>query len=188
MNRLHMVQGSGIDSDLNDTGREQAKRFFREFAGEGFQAIYTSGLKRTHQSVQKFIDLGLKWQVLPELNEISWGEKEGRAITPEDDQTYGDTIRHWKAGRTDVAFVGGETPDAVAIRLRAGLAKILAATGEERVLVCMHGRAMRVLLCLLLRYPLSQMETFEHRNLCLYKINYTGTLFALELANYNLRG
>ena len=45
----------------------------------------------------------------------------------------------------------------------------------------MHGRAMRILLTTLLRYPLSAMNLFEHHNLCLYKLHYTGGLFSVEL-------
>lgn len=178
-----MVQGSGIDADLNDTGREQARRFFLHYAGEGFRKVYTSQLKRTHQSVQKFIELGVPWQVLPGLNEISWGEKEGRIITPQDDNEYFRILSGWSKGQTDMAFKGGETPDAVGIRLREALKDIMAHDSEDKVLVCMHGRALRIFMCLLLNYPLSCMEAFEHSNLCLYKLNYTGSRFSIEMAN-----
>jgi broad specificity phosphatase PhoE len=44
----------------------------------------------------------------------------------------------------------------------------------------MHGRAIRILLCQLLHYPLKSMDMFEHENLCLYLLNYTGSMFTVE--------
>ena len=47
----------------------------------------------------------------------------------------------------------------------------------------MHGRAMRILLCQLLNYPLRSMDMFEHENLGLYLIHNTGTQFIIDLYN-----
>ena len=44
----------------------------------------------------------------------------------------------------------------------------------------MHGRAMRILLCQLLKYPLRCMDQFEHQNLCLYQLDYTGSMFTVK--------
>lgn len=183
-NRLKLVQGSGIDSDLNETGMAQARRFFHKFASEGFNKVYTSKLKRTHQSVQRFVDLGLPLQQLEGLNEMSWGTKEGRPTTDEDETHYGYVTTQWMNGNTALAFPEGESPDEVAARMRPAIEHILAQPGEEKVLICMHGRALRVLLCLLLHYPLTCMEGFEHRNLCLYKLRQAGTRFYIETGNY----
>ena len=47
----------------------------------------------------------------------------------------------------------------------------------------MHGRAMRILLTLMLNYPLKSMDTFEHSNLGLYELTYTGTMFTVDKFN-----
>ncbi len=62
---------------------------------------------------------------------------------------------------------------------------ILSHPEEEIVLVAMHGRAMRILLCWLTNQPLSHMDQFEHSNLCLYKLqyHYDSAQFTIELAN-----
>jgi probable phosphoglycerate mutase len=177
------VQGSGVDSDLNDTGRDQARRFFLQYASDGFDKIYTSALKRAQQSVEKFVQLGIEQEALPELNEISWGNKEGKPITPSEDAVYHETLKRWAAGETHLPFAGGESPDHVAKRLLAGLTHIFKAEGEQKILICMHGRAMRILLCLLLQYPIRSMEAFPHQNLCLYKAVWTGTRFQLQICN-----
>jgi probable phosphoglycerate mutase len=54
---------------------------------------------------------------------------------------------------------------------------------EKTILICMHGRAMRILLCQLLNYPLRGMDTFEHKNLCLYQLDFTGSMFAIKKHN-----
>ena len=52
-------------------------RFFKKYKDYPFQKIYISQLKRTYQSIEPFINLGLQFEVLEGLNEISWGEKQG---------------------------------------------------------------------------------------------------------------
>ena len=179
-----IVQGSGIDSSLNDHGRSQARAFFEHFRDVGFERIYTSSLKRTKETVQGFIDLGIPHESLPGLNEISWGSKEGQKITPEEDAYYHWMLRQWQEGNTSLKIEGGESPDDVARRQRPAMDIILSRTKEKNVLVCMHGRAIRILLCQLLNYPLKSMDLFEHENLCLYLLNQTGTMFSLEKFNY----
>ena len=46
-NRRGVVQGSGIDSDLNEMGRAQAMAFFQAYQHVPFAKLYISGLK-TH--------------------------------------------------------------------------------------------------------------------------------------------
>ncbi|PJJ61202.1 histidine phosphatase family protein [Hymenobacter chitinivorans] len=175
-----IVQGSGVDSDLNAAGHRQAAHFFAAYQHLPFDKVYTSTLKRTHQSVQGFLDLGLPHEEHAGLNEISWGVREGMRITPEEDEEYNGVLQQWKRGETHARLLGGESPDEVAARQRPFIELLRSRPEEETVLVCMHGRAMRVLLCQLLHYPLSAMDSFEHRNLCLYKLHYTGSLFSVS--------
>ena len=175
-----IVQGSGVDSSLNDVGRRQAEQFFTAYRQVPFAKVYTSALRRTQESVQRFLDLGLPHEAHAALNEISWGVREGTRITMEEDQEYRQVLIDWAEGRTTSRLLGGESPEEVAARQRPFVDLLKASHDEETVLVCMHGRAMRVLLCQLLNYPLSCMEGFEHSNLCLYKLEYTGTMFTVK--------
>ena len=59
LNKRGIIQGRGMDTDLNDEGRNQAKAFFDAYRSVPFDKIYISELKRTQQSVQAFIDLGI---------------------------------------------------------------------------------------------------------------------------------
>jgi probable phosphoglycerate mutase len=64
-------------------------------------------------------------------------------------------------------------------RQRVALSRIMTNDHQKQVLVCMHGRAMKSFMCLLLREPLSNMEKYQHSNLCLYVVKYDGSGFSL---------
>ena len=71
----------------------------------------------------------------------------------------------------------------MARRQRPVLDRLLDPADPDRtVLVCMHGRAMRILLCQLLRYPIWEMDAFPHENLCLYELVWTGTMAQVRRA------
>lgn len=179
---MGIVQGSGVDSSLNDYGRAQARAFFETYKQVHFEKIYTSILKRTVESVNDFISLGIPHEKLAGLNEINWGYKEGKKITPEEDEYYHYMLAQWKEGNTALKINGGESPEDVIERLKPAIAHILSQP-EQTILICMHGRAIRILLCYLLHLPLKEMDSFEHQNLCLYLLNYKDDVFVIEKSN-----
>lgn len=182
-NKLGIVQGSGVDSNLNEHGKKQAQAFFNAYKTVKFDKIYTSSLKRSIESVCGFIKAGIPYEPLQGLNEISWGYKEGQPITPEEDEYYHYMLSQWRLGNTSMKIDGGESPDDVVRRLGPAMDTIMSRTDESTVLICMHGRAIRILLCYLLNHPLKDMDSFEHSNLCLYLLNYSDNAFSLEKTN-----
>ena len=178
-----IVQGSGVDASINATGRAQSRAFYEAYRDIPFERIYTSKLKRSQESVELFAQLGIPTESHLGLNEISWGTKEGQKITPEEDVYYHWMLMEWQEGKTDVPIEKGESPDEVAWRQRPFLELLRSRSSEKNVLICMHGRAMRILLCQLLNYPIRSMDMFEHENLGLYLIHYSGTHFTIELYN-----
>jgi phosphoserine phosphatase len=181
-NRRNIVQGSGVDTDLNELGQQQAGLFYEAYKAHPFEVVYTSALKRSGQSVSQFLSKGIRHIALPELNEISWGDFEGRAQTPEQREKYWETVNQWRSGQLDACIPNGES--AIQLQQRQKKAAELILRGsEEQVLVCMHGRAMKSFLCLLLDKPLTQMEDFQHTNLCLYHLEYDGSTCRLVKGN-----
>lgn len=177
------MQGCGVDSDLNEEGRAQAGAFFEAYRHVSFDKVYTSALKRSQQSVELFVRQGVPFEPLAGLNEISWGTNEGKRITPEEDAYYQWMLQQWQLGHVEHRIEGGESPLDVALRQREALDLILSRTNEQNVLICMHGRALRILLCQLLRYPLRSMDMFEHQNLGLYQVTYSGSMFSVVRYN-----
>ena len=178
-----IVQGSGVNSSINDKGKLQAQAFYDAYKDIPFNKIYTSALKRTTESVQPFIDKGIPFVQMEGLNEISWGKKEGQAITLEEDAYYNWMLNQWQLGNTNERIEGGESPEDVTRRQDSALNYIMSKTEESTILICMHGRAIRILLCRLLNYPLRSMDMFEHQNLCLYQLDFTGTMFSVRKYN-----
>lgn len=185
-NRKGIVQGSGVDADLNDLGRAQGHSFYNFYRNTAFHKVYISKLKRTYQSVQDFIEVAkLPFESHAGLNEISWGTKEGKMPNYLDDEYYKNLIHNWNSGNVTMPTDQGESPMDVRLRQMPVIDLILSRPEEETILVCMHGRAIRILLTTLLEKPLSEMDTFEHQNLCLYVLsyNYLNNTFTLETAN-----
>ena len=184
-NRRGVVQGSGIDAPLNDVGWLQARAFYEAYRTVSFEHVYTSVLQRSIQSVQGFLDDGLPHTKLAGLNEISWGVKEGKVPTSSEHSYFTDMIDAWQEGEVDLAIEGGESPRMVQDRQRGALDRILAPEDESPILICMHGRAIRIFLCLMLERDLRHMDEYPHHNLGLYLLTYDyGTRqFTLERTN-----
>jgi len=181
-NRTGVVQGSGVNSALNENGYKQANLFFNAYKDFPFEKVYTSSLRRTIQSVQKFIDKGIPHQILPGLNEISWGKSEGIPFSPETNKMYYGMIKSWKKGNITDKLEGGESPVEVKVRQETAIKHIIE-NGEECVLVCMHGRAMKILLAWITGHSVAKMDSFEHENLSLYILNYNGKGYKIEKRN-----
>lgn len=182
-NKRGIIQGSGIDSDLNETGLKQAEQFYQAYHHISFDAIYTSELKRTQQSVARFAEAGHQIQPMSELNEINWGVFEGLKGTPDSHRIYLSMVNDWKAGLLDRSVDKGETPNQLQRRQAKGLQKLLDKTNEQCILISMHGRALRSFLCLLTGTPLERMDEFKHNNLCLYIVEKEGDKFRVEEQN-----
>lgn len=182
-NRLGIVQGAGVDTALNDTGREQAAAFFRHYHKVPFDKVYISSLRRTRETVAGFTEQGLPTEVIPELNEINWGILEGEKPSPEISALFLETVRRWQEGDLDFAVEKGETPRQLQTRQAVGLEKILSRKEEKTILICMHGRAMRSFLCLLTQRPLERMDDFGHSNVCLYILHEHEDGFHVALDN-----
>lgn len=179
-NKNHIIQGSGIDSDLNDWGRQQALAFYESYQDVPFDKIYTSDLKRTKQSVQLFTENNFPTEHHEGLNEISWGAREGKKIGEVEDQYYHDMLQRWREGEIGLAIDGGESPLDVQARQKPVLELILSRQEEKNILICMHGRAIRIFLSLLMDTPLQEMDThYEHSNLCLYQLRNENGIFQI---------
>jgi len=183
LNKRGIVQGRGKDTELNAEGRLQAELFYQAYKSVPFDKIYISELQRTRQSIQQFIDQGIPYEKLSGLDELAWGIYEGAESTPETKLAFLNIMRQWTSGELDSKFENGESPNEVQARQKQALEIIMSHPDEEQVLICMHGRAMRLFLCLLTNQPLTKMEDFPHQNLVLYKVAFDGEKF--EIVDFN---
>jgi 2,3-bisphosphoglycerate-dependent phosphoglycerate mutase len=124
--RFELVDGHG-NPPLSERGKEQAHRVAAALAGEDFAAIFATGLLRTEETAAPLAaKVGKRITQVPELREVLLGELEGggyRIKVAEGDPIVAETARR---ERWDV-IPGAESPEAFSDRLRAGIAKIVAA-------------------------------------------------------------
>lgn len=183
-NKQGIVQGRGVNSDLNDIGRHQAKQFFKAYHHVEFDKIITSTLKRTHQTVESFISKGIPWEQHAGFDELDWGINEGREATREMKEEFYQLTKSWMEGNIHLKFPGGESPIEVNERQKKVVQKLIDERENlNKVLICMHGRALRLLLCELLQQPLSNMDNFPHSNVSLYRLKYNDGIF--EMLDFN---
>ena len=212
-NRQNIVQGSGIDSDLNAVGRKQAQLFYNYYQNISFDVFMTSALKRTHQTIDPFLkrqqtlvensatvfnknphslptyddnlntEKQLPWLQLQELNEVSWGIHEGKEMGAEGQQNFLKLMQNWNNGNYDTCIENGET----AAQLRTRVSQVVDFTRDtykgKNVLICTHGRTLLCMLTILKNLPLSNMSHFRHQNTCLYKVHLIDDEFIFELEN-----
>ncbi len=181
-NKHKIVQGSGVNSSLNETGRKQANAFFQKYQNIGFEVVLTSKLVRTHETMAPFIQQGLSWEQFGEIDEMSWGAHEGKQSNPAMIEEYRWMIEQWKSGNYQVGISGGETALDLAKRIQT-FVDHLKQRPEEKILVCSHGRAMRCLMALLRQEELLHMEQYHHSNTGLYLVDYQPDEFTFQLKN-----
>ena len=184
-NVKQVVQGRGVNSNLNDTGLQQAKAFFDAYHPIDFDVIYTSKLKRTHQTVAHFLNKSNKHtqhEIRESIDEIDWGIFEGVEHHPTLQKEYYDIIKAWAGGDLTIKIEGGESAQDLADRLIPFVEEIKNST-HKTILICTHGRTLRVLMCLLLEKPIFDMDEFDHQNTCLYHSQYDGKSFRLLKEN-----
>ena len=180
-NKKGIIQGSEVDSDINDVGESQANSFYEYYKDINFDKIYVSDLKRTFQTIRRFTENGSSYEKLKEFNEISWGVNQGKSDDLED---YAKLIDTWLAGNLDNKFEEGESPNEMSVRLVKGFNKVLD-NDHDTVLLCIHGRALRILLSKIIDNDLTKMHKYVHSNTGLYILEYKNDKY--EILGSNLR-
>lgn len=181
-NIRQVVQGRGVNSDLNETGHQQARFLYDHYRDVPFEVVYTSKLKRTQQTMADFMSGAIPHEVRESLDEIDWGIFEGVEHHPDLQRTYYDIINSWKNGNLHIKIEGGESAQDLSDRLQPFVQE-LKASSHRTIMVCTHGRTLRVLVCLLLNKPIEEMDDFSHENTCVYKLQMEDGIFRIELEN-----
>jgi phosphoserine phosphatase len=181
-NKQGIVQGRGVNSDLNNLGRSQAQKFYDMYQHHEFDVVCVSSLKRTYQSIYPFTKDGHNIKSFKELDEINWGTQEGKKPCDETKDNFLKVVRQWDSGIYDPRMELGENPLEVQSRQQVFI-DFVKKTDYKKYLVCTHGRALRILLCTLLGKELKCMNDLPHQNFGLYKLHLSEDVFELILEN-----
>ncbi len=187
-NRNRIVQGRGVNSQLNATGHAQAERLAARLADVRLDAIYSSPLTRARQTAQKVREHQSEpvppLRLLSGLEEISWGELEGLPASRETRDAFDRLHAQWAEGDFDTPVSGGESIRDVQARVLDAWHTILDEEPDGEVLIVAHGRTMRVLLASILPgYGLERMQDVKHGNTSLNVLQVDGGRVTPTLLN-----
>jgi Fructose-2,6-bisphosphatase len=189
-NNKNLIQGRGINAPLNELGHQQAEEFYQYYKHVPFDKVYTSSLQRTHQSMAPLLQKsGIPHEILSGFDEMDFGMMEGKEMFDANGAfALENLFVEWKNSNGDAKVEEGESPNDVQARMKKALEVILSEKQEKNVVVCMHGRALRILMCYLLNQPIACMEQFFHANLAVSIFDYdydTNSFHPVCIANTN---
>lgn len=132
------------DTELNQTGINQAKKLARELKSEKIDAIYSSDLNRAVQTASIIAD-GRKIPVhkVRGLRECSFGIWEGKTFK-EMEEKYPEEVERIKGDPVKQIRAGGESRDQLCIRVEEAIQKIIDKHQNQTILIVAHGGALAV--------------------------------------------
>jgi alpha-ribazole phosphatase len=164
------IQGRS-DPDLSPKGYAQSLALFERLKGRPLSAIYTSTLKRSVLTAQPIANhFGLPIQRQPELDEIAFGILEGKLLFKFDEELKGEWER-FKDHRFTYHIPGGENYTDVANRIKPFMERTLRDHEGQEALIVGHRVVNRLLIGMLMEYPLEWVLKIEQTNDCIYLIH-----------------
>jgi broad specificity phosphatase PhoE len=155
------VFGGRIDMDLSPRGHDQAAALARYLHEKPLSAIYASPMKRVQQTLAPFLRNGApKPVILPDLREVDFGDWTG--LSWEQVQAkFGVSAFSWLDRLECGGIANAECGETFRERVEPCLERILADHAGEQVAIFCHGGVIRMVLSILLHWPLSSMAMFE---------------------------
>ena len=159
--RYQGIFGGRIDMDLSPRGHEQAAALAVYLRRKPLNAIYASPMKRVQQTLAPLLVNGTPRPViLPDLCEVDFGDWTGLAW--EEIQTkFGVSAFTWLELLECDGIANAESAEVLRDRVEPCLRQILADYPGQQIAIFCHGGIIRVLLSILLRWPLSRMRAFK---------------------------
>ena len=152
-----IIQGSGSDTDLSETGRQQALKLGLAMKDVALKAVYSSPLKRamdTAAAVAQHHSLEVKQE--PDLKEIHVGEMEGMQISALN-TNFTQFLVDWQTKGEAVNFKGGENLGQFRDRVWAAIQKIVKENRNSDVAVVSHYFVTATTVCQALGLPLTHL-------------------------------
>jgi len=145
---------------LNTQGRRQVRRFVREVTSYRPEIIFSSELGRCRESAEILCrPMGMNPMVDPRLNELSFGDWEGKTadeLVEEGNPQYA----RWITGKA-VTPKGGESVMSLRKRVRVFIEDCVREHDNKRIVIVTHGGPIRMFLLEILK--LSQKDLFQFR-------------------------
>jgi broad specificity phosphatase PhoE len=167
------IQGRS-DPGLSPKGYAQSLALRHYLRGRPLSAIYTSTRQRSILTAEPVAShLGLSIQSQPELDEIAFGILEGKLIHHFDEELQLEWEK-FKDSRFVYRIPGAENYADVANRVKPFMQRLLRIHEGHEVLVVGHRVVNRLLIGMLMEYPLEKVLKIEQTNDMLYLVQRNG--------------
>ena len=178
------VFGGRIDMDLSPRGHNQAASLARYLHAKPLSAIYASPMKRVQQTLAPLLRNGApKPLILPDLREVDFGDWTGLRWDQVQEK-FGVSAFSWLDHLECGGIANAECGETFRDRVEPCLDRILADHAGQQVAIFCHGGVIRMLLSLMLRWPLSSMAMFEIEYASLTRIAFLPHKRRLQLLSF----
>ncbi|HEY5913605.1 MAG TPA: histidine phosphatase family protein [Verrucomicrobiae bacterium] len=181
--RYQSIFGGRIDMALSARGHEQAAALAAYVTRQPFAVLYASPMTRVQQTLAPMLNDGLKVTVLPELQEVDFGEWTGLSWE-EVQKQFGISAFSWLEQLENNGIAKAEGAESLRQRLQPCLEGILQRHPGQQVAILCHGGVIRMLLAILLKRKFSAMAPFEIEYASITKVRWTPNRVRLELVNF----
>ena len=182
--RYQLVFGGRLDMNLSPRGRRQAVVLARYLERQRFDAVYASPMRRVRQTLTPLLRNGLPRPViLPELREVDFGDWTGLGWY-EVEARFGTSPFGWLDQLERAAIPGGESARQFRARLEPVVRRWLVQHQGQQVAVVCHGGVIRMVLAILLDWPLSKMAPFEIEYASVTQVVWSPRRTRLHLVNF----
>jgi broad specificity phosphatase PhoE len=182
--RYQGVFGGRIDMELSRRGHEQAASLAKYLHSKPLSAIYASPMKRVQQTLAPLLINGApKPIIFPDLREVDFGDWTGLSWD-EVQEKFGVSAFSWLEQLECGGIANADCGETLRERVEPCLDRILADHASQQVAIFCHGGIIRVLLSILLRWPLSSMGMFEVEYASLTQVVLLSNKAKLQLLNF----
>jgi len=159
--RYQSVFGGSIDMELSARGHRQAKGLASFLQQHRFHALYASPMKRVQQTLAPCLVNGLGAPAIaPELREVDFGVWTGMRWD-EIETRFGISPFSWLDQLECDGIDRAECAAVLRNRLEPWLRRVLAIHYGQQIALFCHGGVIRMLLAILLDWPLSRFTAVE---------------------------
>ena len=172
VNKDNRLQGALIDAELNEAGRDYAKKSAENFDENKFDVVYSSPMKRAVETAKIFTKNKKEIKLDKRLLEFDFGDWDGMKMEKIGEK-YPDVVDPWgKINRHYIKYApNGESYEAFDKRCGEFLDEMYQKYPDKKVLVVAHGHLIRMMAAHYLTHgDMDQFDTMDNCALAKFSI------------------
>ena len=184
--RPRILQGSGVDESLSQTGQKQAELVAEYLSAFPIDAIFSSPLKRAGETAQAIAARhGLTVATVEEIREVNVGRWE-RMDWASIEREFPEQYQLYVQDPATYGYFGGECTKEVVARTSPAFDELLRANVGRTIAVVAHSVVNRTWLTTLLGLDLNESTSVPQDNCCINVIEHDGQRTRLVTLNSTL--